>query len=97
MGSLPEEGVSAGEDDKENAQSGAAAAAAGVVVGCGGELGDGVSGSSCVGDKGPKGRHVSGQKRGGGDIEIMKQQSFTGSYFQVRRAALSTWFCWFNR
>lgn len=29
-------------------------------------------------------KQLSGQKRGGGGIEIEKQKSFTGSYFQVR-------------
>lgn len=31
---------------------------------------------------------MSGKKRGGGDIEIEKQKSFTGSYFQVSGGSL---------
>lgn len=72
-----------GEDDKENAQAGVG----GTDVR---KLGDGVSGSSCDGGGGTveSKEHVLGQKRGGGDIEIEKQKSFTGSYFQVRRRGL---------
>lgn len=35
------------------------------------------------GKAGGVGKQLSGQKRGGSDIEIEKQKSFTGSYFQV--------------
>ncbi len=35
------------------------------------------------------GKQLSGQKRGGGDIEIERQKSFTGSYFQVTRVLLA--------
>jgi len=37
------------------------------------------------------GKQLSGQKRGGGDIEIEKQKSFHGSYFQVGRRGSRLW------
>lgn len=60
---------SAGEDDDEG-QDKENAGAPGV-----GKKKDGSAGGSD--------RRLSGQKRVGGDAEIVKQQSFTGSYFQV--------------
>lgn len=67
--------ASVGGEDKENTRSFV-----------GGKRGEGSSngGGDSFGKIAEVDTQLSGQKRGGGDIAIEKQKSFTGSYFQVR-------------
>lgn len=67
-----------GYDDKENAGAVGGGKGKGSSSGGGDAFG---TGTGSVADS----KQLSGQKRGGGDIEIEKQKSFTGSYFQVRK------------
>lgn len=77
------------EDDKENA-----GAAGGGKRGKGSASGGGDGGFGAGPVRVGVDQQLSGHKRGGGDIAIEKQKSFTGSYFQVRSCVrMGVWQC----
>lgn len=90
--SLSSAGLVIDGDDKENTQAGAGAGAgAGLgVVGGEKQREDGLNeNDDGCGNGVVEKKQLSGQKRGGGGVEIEKQKSFTGSYFQVRLLRLA--------